>query len=123
MVQLRSRHGLESHGIRNPERVYWNLTAPALYDEAVRRHEGLIAHDGPIVFHTGRHTGRSPKDKYIVRNPESENDIWWGPVNQPMEPDQFERIHQRMLAHLNGEELFVQNPYAVADSRYRRGLR
>lgn len=123
MVQLRSRHGLESHGIRNPERVYWNLTAPALYEEAVRRHEGLIAHDGPIVFHTGRHTGRSPKDKYIVRNPESENDIWWGPVNQPMEPDQFERIHQRMLAHLNGEELFVQNPYAVADSRYRLPIR
>jgi phosphoenolpyruvate carboxykinase (ATP) len=47
--------------------VYWNLTAPALYEEAVRRHEGLIAQQGPIVFHTGRHTGRSPKDKFVVR--------------------------------------------------------
>src|SRR5579864_776546 len=73
MVQLRTPHGLEREGIDNPERVYWNLTTPALYEEAVRRREGLIAQQGPIVFHTGRHTGRSPKDKFVVQNPESEN--------------------------------------------------
>jgi phosphoenolpyruvate carboxykinase (ATP) len=123
MVQLRSRHGLEGHGIENPEVVNWNLTAPALYEKAVRRHEGLIAQAGPIVFHTGRHTGRSPRDKYIVRSPESEDTIWWGSVNQPIEREQFERIHQRMLAYMNGMELFVQNPYAVADARYRMPIR
>src|ERR1700694_2312148 len=83
MVQLRSPHGLEDHGIEDPERVYWNLTVPALYEEAVRRHEGLIAEQGPIVFHTGRHTGRSPKDKFLVRERSSANDVWWGPINQP----------------------------------------
>jgi phosphoenolpyruvate carboxykinase (ATP) len=123
MVQLRARHGLESHGIDSPERVEWNLTAPALYEEAVRRHEGLIAQNGPIVFETGRHTGRSPKDKYVVRNPESESDIWWGKVNQPFDPDRFDRLYERMLASLNGKELFVQNPYAVADPRYRLPIR
>src|SRR5450759_640332 len=59
MVQLRAPHGLEKDGIENPARVFWNLTTPALYEEAVRRREGLLAHDGPIVFHTGRHTSRS----------------------------------------------------------------
>lgn len=123
MVQLRARHGLESHGIDSPERVEWNLTAPALYEEAVRRREGLIAQHGPIVFETGRHTGRSPKDKYVVRNPESADDIWWGKVNQPLDADRFDALYERLLVHLNGKELFVQNPYAVADPRYRLPVR
>jgi len=123
MVQLRTPHGLEAVGIENPERVYWNPTTPALYEHAVRRHEGLIAQDGPIVFHTGRHTGRSPKDKFVVRNPESEGDIWWGPVNQPFDPDRFDALYRRMLKQLDGEELFVQNPYAVAHPRYRLPIR
>jgi len=123
MVQLRTPHGLESDGIDTPERVYWNLTAPALYEEAVRRHEGLIAQQGPIVFHTGRHTGRSPKDKFVVREAGSEIDIWWGTVNQPFDPDQFDAIYRRMLKHLDGKELFVQSPYAVADPHYRLPVR
>lgn len=123
MVQLRSRHGLEEYGIENPGEVRWNLTTPALYEEAVRRGEGLIAQQGPIVFHTGRHTGRSPKDKFVVRNPESERDIWWGSVNHPLDPEHFERIHARMMRHLNGKDLFVQEPYAVAEPRYRMPVR
>jgi phosphoenolpyruvate carboxykinase (ATP) len=123
MVQLRTPHGLEAHGIDNPERVYWNLTTPALYEEAVRRREGLIAQHGPIVFHTGRHTGRSPKDKFVVREPASEQDIWWGMVNQPIERARFDALHRRMMKHLDGKELFVQEPYAVADPRYRMSVR
>src|SRR5438270_7000104 len=109
MVQLGTRHGLENDGIENPERVYWNLTTPALYEEAVRRREGLIAQAGPIVFHTGRHTGRSPKDKFVVRNAESQGDVSWGMTNQPIYPDAFDRLHRRMLRYLDSKELFVQN--------------
>lgn len=123
MVQLRTPHGLETDGIENPQRVYWNPTTPALYEEAARRQEGLIARDGPIVFHTGRHTGRSPQDKFVVNNRESQDDIWWGSVNQPFDPGHFDVIHRRMLRHLDGKELFVQNPYAVADPRYRLPVR
>lgn len=123
MVQLQTPHGLENDGIENPGRVYWNLTTPALYEEAVRRDEGLIAQQGPIVFHTGRHTGRSPKDKFLVREPGSEADIWWGSVNQPLDPDRFRSLRKRMLRFLQGRELFVQNPYAVADPRYRLPIR
>ncbi|MGI8825731.1 MAG: phosphoenolpyruvate carboxykinase (ATP) [Chloroflexota bacterium] len=123
MVQLHTRHGLEHEGIERPEAIYWNLPAAALYEEAVRRGEGRIAEEGPIVFHTGRHSGRSPKDKFVVRNPESEADIWWGNVNHPLEPEQFTRLHRRMLQYLNGKQLFVQNPYAVADPEYRLPVR
>jgi phosphoenolpyruvate carboxykinase (ATP) len=123
MVQLHPPHGLERHDIRNPERVHWNLTVPALYEEAARRHEGLIAQHGPIVFHTGRHTGRSPKDKFIVRTPDSERDIWWGSVNQPFDPENFDRIYHRLLNQLDGRELFVQDLYAVAEPRYRLPVR
>jgi len=123
MVQLHPPHGLERHAIQNPERVYWNLTVPALYEEAARRHEGWIAEHGPIVFHTGRHTGRSPKDKFIVRTPDSERDIWWGSVNQPIDPENFDHIYQRLVRHLDGRELYVQDPYAVADPRYRLPIR
>jgi phosphoenolpyruvate carboxykinase (ATP) len=63
--------GLEGHGITNVPRVYWNLSVPALYEEAVRRREGTIAADGPLVCRTGQHTGRSPNDKFIVREPSS----------------------------------------------------
>jgi phosphoenolpyruvate carboxykinase (ATP) len=123
MVQLRTPHGLEREGIENPEQVHWNLTTPALYEEAVRRHEGLIAQAGPIVFHTGRHTGRSPKDKFIVRNPQSERDVAWGATNQPIDPDAFDRLHRRMLRYLESKELFVQNPHACADPAYRLPIR
>jgi phosphoenolpyruvate carboxykinase (ATP) len=123
MVQIGTPLGLDRWGIENPDRVYWNLTIPALYEEAVRRHEGLIAQGGPIVFHTGRHTGRSPKDKFLVRESGTENDVWWGPINQPMEPERFEALRRRMTKHLDGKELFVQDPYAVTDPTYRLPVR
>ncbi|HZU14245.1 MAG TPA: phosphoenolpyruvate carboxykinase (ATP) [Chloroflexota bacterium] len=123
MVQLRTPHGLERHGIENPGRVYWNLPVPTLYEHAVRRGEGLIAQDGPINFETGQHTGRSPRDKYVVRDPQSENDIWWGSVNQPFDPDRFDRLYRRVRQYLQGKDLYVQNPYAVADPRYRLPIR
>jgi phosphoenolpyruvate carboxykinase (ATP) len=123
MVAIRTPHGLERHGIDNPGRIFWNLTTPALYEEAIRRGEGMIAREGPIVFHTGRHTGRSPKDKFVARNPQSEDDIWWGAINQPFDPDRFDRLHRRMMSYLDGREMFVQEPYAVADPRYRMRVR
>ena len=67
-------------GIRNVNNVYWNLHTSALYEEAIRRHEGIIAHLGPLVVRTGHHTGRSPNDKFLVKEPTSEEHIWWGKV-------------------------------------------
>ena len=115
--------GLEGHGIRNVARVYWNLSVPALYEEAVRRREGLMAADGPLVCRTGQHTGRSPNDKFIVREATSEDKVWWSKVNRPIEPQFFDALHRRMLNYLEGRELFVQDCYAGADPRYRMRVR
>src|SRR4051794_31644940 len=98
---------LASEGIA-AARVFWNLSEPALYEEAVRRGEGLIAAGGPLVCRTGQHTGRSPNDKFLVREPSSEQYIAWGPVNRAMTPAQFETLHKDIVESLAGRELFVQ---------------
>lgn len=120
---FRSEYGLENHGITNANDIYWNLATPVLIEESVRRSEGSLAHLGPLVVRTGHHTGRSPNDRFIVREGESAGEIWWGKANKPMEPEQFERIHQRLLAYLQGKDLFVQDCFAGADSEYRLPVR
>jgi phosphoenolpyruvate carboxykinase (ATP) len=103
--------------------VAWNLNAPALYEHAVRRREGLIASGGPLLVHTGHHTGRSPQDKFIVREPSSEGRIWWAKYNKPIEPANFDHLHRRMQAYLQGKDLFVQDVFVGADPRYRKHVR
>jgi phosphoenolpyruvate carboxykinase (ATP) len=115
--------GLDAHGIANVSRVYWNLTTPALYEEAVRRREGLVAHAGPLVCRTGHHTGRSPNDKFVVEEPSTADRVWWGKVNRPISTDHFEALHKHLLAFLEGKELFVQDCYAGADPVYRLPIR
>jgi phosphoenolpyruvate carboxykinase (ATP) len=66
-----ARYSLQCQGIQNVNNVYWNLSTPLLYEEALRRHEGRVAHLGPFVVRTGQYTGRSPRDKFIVREPSS----------------------------------------------------
>lgn len=118
-----SRYGLDRHGFKNLNNVYWNLTTPALYEEIVRRREGLIACNGPVVVRTGQHTGRSPNDKFIVREPSSEKNIWWGPVNRAIDEAKFDQLHERLLSYLQGKDLFVQDCFAGADPQYRLPVR
>ena len=115
--------GLGEQGMRHLGRVHWNLTAPFLYEHAVRRGEGTLGLGGSFVVNTGRHTGRSPKDKYIVNEPQTKDTVWWGDINQPIEPARFDNLQQRMLAYLQGKELFVQDLYAGADPEYRLPVR
>ncbi|MDZ7291188.1 MAG: phosphoenolpyruvate carboxykinase [candidate division KSB1 bacterium] len=118
-----SKYGLDIHGIENTNVEYWNLNTAALYEEVVRRREGIIAHLGPLVVRTGHHTGRSPNDKYLVREPSSESKIWWGKVNRPFEPEKFDRLYERLLSYLHGKDVFVQDCFAGADPRYRLPIR
>jgi phosphoenolpyruvate carboxykinase (ATP) len=114
--------GLERDGIKAAG-ARWNLFAAALYEEAVRRGEGLITADGPLACRTGQHTGRSPNDKFVVREPSSSAEIAWGAVNRPLEPAQFDALHHDMLAWLDGKELFVLDCFAGADPAYRLPVR
>jgi phosphoenolpyruvate carboxykinase (ATP) len=118
-----SKYGLDNHGIVNVNDIYWNLSTPALYEESVRRREGLVAHLGPLVVRTGHHTGRSPNDKFIVREPSSQDNIWWGNVNRPFDPDSFDRIYARLLAYLQLKDVFVQDCFAGADPQYQIPIR
>lgn len=118
-----SRYGLDNHDIENTGTTYWNLTTPLLVEEAIRRREGRLAHLGPMAVRTGQHTGRSPKDKVVVRDDTTEDLIWWGEVNKAITPTQFEGLRRRMLAYLQGRDLFVQDCYAGADPEYRLPIR
>lgn len=109
--------------LTNTGRVHRNLPTPALYEEAIRRREGVIAHLGSLVTRTGQYTGRSPQDRFIVREPTTENLIWWGKDNQAFAEDAFARLHARLAAYLQGKDLFVQDCYAGADPDYRLRLR
>jgi phosphoenolpyruvate carboxykinase (ATP) len=115
-------HHLDREGIRT-DRAKWNLSMAALYEEAVRRQEGVIAAGGPLVCRTGQHTGRSPSDKFIVREASSEANIGWGKLNQPMEQAQWDALRDDMLHSLSGQELFVLDCYAGADPAYRLPVR
>jgi phosphoenolpyruvate carboxykinase (ATP) len=114
---------LEQIGLRNLGNIYWNLSTPAIYEEVVRRREGWISHLGPLVVRTGHHTGRSPNDKFIVREPSSENKINWGKINQPMPEEAFTALYHKLCAFFQGRDVFVQNLYAGADPRYRIPVR
>jgi phosphoenolpyruvate carboxykinase (ATP) len=104
--------------------VHHNLRPAHLYEFAVRRQEGQIVASGPFVTITAPHTGRSPNDKFIVREPGSAGDIWWGTVNQPLEQARFERLLHDVREHLNAQpEIFVRDLYAGADPAYRMGVR
>ena len=121
-TEVERARGLERDGIQT-DRVRWNLSPAVLYEEAVRRQEGLIAAAGPLACRTGLHTGRSPNDKFIVREASSETEIAWGAVNRAMEPGQFDALHRDLLASLKGKELFVLDCYAGADPTYRLPVR
>jgi phosphoenolpyruvate carboxykinase (ATP) len=103
--------------------VHQNLTPAELYEHAVRRGEGVIVANGPFCAVTTPHTGRSPNDKFFVQEPASSDRIWWGKVNQPMAPEQFDRLHADVVAHLNEQELFVRDVFAGADPTYRLPIR
>jgi len=111
--------GLEGHGLDPEGRVYWNPTTSLLYTHALVREEGRLAEGGPLVVDTGRHTGRSAKDKFFVREPESEDRIAWGEVNQPISEERFEGLREKVVDHLNERDLYVVNAFAGADPAHR----
>src|SRR5919107_1229293 len=119
----RSAVGLDAHGIQPAYDVYWNLTAPELYEEVARRGEGRISQHGALLVDTGEHTGRAAKDKAIVREPGSEDKVFWGEVNKEFPQEKFNSVRDRMMRHASTRELFVQDTYAGADPRYRLPVR
>ena len=119
----KSDYGLENHGLTNLNKVYWNLPIEALYEEAIFRNEGKITQDGPFVVNTGKHTARAANDKFVVREPSTENNVWWGQYNRPYAADKFSELFSRVQGFLQSRDLFVQDCYAGADPDYRLPVR
>jgi phosphoenolpyruvate carboxykinase (ATP) len=104
-------------------KVHFNLHSGVLVEHSVRRSEGLLADNGALVGYTGKHTGRSPKDKFIVKDPITAELVNWGGTNVAFDPEKFDALFERVVASLRDKELFVQDLYAGADSKYRLPIR
>ncbi|MBD3678020.1 MAG: phosphoenolpyruvate carboxykinase [Rhodobacteraceae bacterium] len=113
---------LEDQGITGLGNVYYNLVEPALIEQALKRGEGTLGKGGTILVTTGKYTGRSPKDKHVVKSDTTKDSIWWE-NNAEMSPEGFDRLYQDMVAHMEGRDYFVQDLYAGADPEYRLDVR
>jgi phosphoenolpyruvate carboxykinase (ATP) len=118
-----TNYELDNYGIREASKVYWNLTTPELYEEITRRSEGVLSDHGALIVDTGEHTGRAAKDKAIVREPSSEDKVFWGDVNKDFSQEKFNALKDRMMAQASGRELFVQDTFAGAHPSYRLPVR
>jgi phosphoenolpyruvate carboxykinase (ATP) len=118
------KFGLGEQGIITPAQLHWNLTTAPLVEHSVQREEGLLGKHGPLVVRTGKHTGRSAQDKFTVRDELTDNTVWWGKTNKPMDPAAFDRLHQDFLGALGQKDkLFVQDLYGGSQPEHRVRVR
>ena len=123
-AQRESTQGLDRQGLAPTGALHWNLVAAELVQAAIRRGEGELAEMGPFVAVTAPHTGRSPNDKFVVREPSSEGDVDWGTVNRPLAPAHFDALLADVQRYLNAQpELYVQDLYCGADPAHRLSVR
>lgn len=123
-IGFSSRFGLENHGLHNLRTVYWNLPPEELIEQSIIRQEGILAASGPLVVATGKHTGRSPEDKFLASTQNIEDEeIWWGKINQPLEPEKFLLLFYKMKAYLQGRDVFVRDVQVGAHPDYHTPVR
>ncbi|MBN9468948.1 MAG: phosphoenolpyruvate carboxykinase [Bosea sp.] len=115
---VNAAHGADKFGLQRLKAVYWNLEAARLYEESLKRGESQIARGGALCADTGSHTGRSPKDKFVVRDALTENTVWWD-NNGAISSEQFDVLLSDFLKHAEGRELFAQDLYGGADPAHR----
>ncbi|GFE66413.1 phosphoenolpyruvate carboxykinase [Litoreibacter roseus] len=120
--RVNPKNTLQHQGIEGLGAVFYNYLEPALVEEALKRDEGTLGEGGTFLVNTGKHTGRSPKDKFVVRSDSTEDTIWWE-NNAPMTPDAFSQLHADMLSHMKGRDYFVQDLFGGADPANRLDVR
>ena len=109
-------------GIKNAK-AFWNLSSKELSKIAVEKGQAKITSQGAIAINTGEFTGRSPLDRFIVKDNLTKEHVWWGDINQSFDENKFDLLHQKMLKHLQGKELYVRDAYACAEEKYRMNIR
>ena len=120
---VRGDYSLENIGLFNLRKVYWNLPTEALYEEVIFRGEAQIVLQGPVAVNTGKHTARAANDKFVVREPSTEERVWWGQYNRPFSADKFDELYSRLQGFLQGRDVFIQDCYGGADPEYQLPVR
>lgn len=110
-------------GLKHVANAFWNLTASELVEEAIIQGMGELTDTGALAIDTGEFTGRSPKDKFCVKDTETEGSVWWGDINIPFDAARFDSLYTRMQAYLTGRDVYVRDAYACADDRFRLNVR
>lgn len=110
-------------GLKNIKAAFWNLTSEELVKKSVDFGQGVLADNGALCVHTGEFTGRSPKDKFIVKDAKTENTVNWNDINLPISPENFDRLYEKVMSYLSGKEIYVRDSYACSDSNYRLNIR
>lgn len=118
-----SSYGLENHGLYNLRNVYWNMSPPRLVEEALMRGEGQLTQLGALVVNTGYHTGRSPNDKFFVKNNLEDKEVFWNKENKPISPEYGEQLHQKVIAYLQGRDVFVHDMMVGTHPEYALPIR
>ena len=114
---------LEAAGIKKVKEAHWNLNQSQLIEEALKNGEGHLADTGALTCDTGKFTGRSPQDRFIVEDDLTKDQVWWGNTNKPISPESFDRIYNKMLGYLEERKIYVRDAYAGADKTHRLKLR
>ncbi|MBB6610310.1 phosphoenolpyruvate carboxykinase (ATP) [Pontibacter sp. Tf4] len=115
--------GLDSLGIKEAKEVLWNLSPAELVEEAIKNGEGYLTDTGALMCDTGKFTGRSPKDRFVVKDAKTENSVWWGDINIAFDPEKFDQLQAKMVDFLKDKKLYVRDAYAGAHPEYRLNLR
>lgn len=110
-------------GLKNVLAAYWNLSPAELVEETILRGEGVLTDTGALAVDTGEFTGRSPKDKFIVCDENTEKSVWWGDVNYKFDREKFDRLYNRVMAYLSGKDIYIRDAYACADDQHRLNIR
>ncbi len=118
-----SSYRLSALGISNVHQVYRNLTVPELVEHSIMRGEGQLAANGALCVETGKYTGRSPRDRFIVDEPGTRHEVDWNTINRPISEEQFDRLYQRAVDYIQGQDLYLFDGYVGADVNYRFGVR
>jgi phosphoenolpyruvate carboxykinase (ATP) len=113
---------MKNYGIKNAT-IHWNLSPESLTKICIDKGIGKLASSGTLAVNTGEFTGRSPKDRFIVKDDITKDKVWWGDINIPFDPAKFDLLYNKVVAHLSGKEIFARDAYACADDRYRMNLR
>ena len=113
---------LQDYGI-NSKHIHYQLPPEQLHKITLEKGMGREASSGALAVNTGEFTGRSPQDRFIVKDAITEEKVWWGPVNKPFDPDKFDVLYDKVTAYLANKELYVRDCYACADSEYRMNIR